>query len=61
MTEKIIYNRLYAFLTAKGILHDEQFGFWKHHSTAHALHKSVESIKATIWKMAETYLVFLLT
>jgi hypothetical protein len=42
--EKIIYNRLYAFLTAKGILHDEQFGFRKRHSTAHALHKSVESI-----------------
>ena len=37
--EKIIYKRLYKFFTAKGILHDEQFGFRKGHSTSHALHK----------------------
>ena len=42
--EKIIYTRLYAFFTAKGILHEDQFGFRKGHSTTHALHKSVESI-----------------
>ena len=42
--EKIIYTRLYAFFMAKGILHEDQFGFRKGHSTTHALHKSVESI-----------------
>ena len=42
--EKIIYTRLYNYLTSKGILRDEQFGFRKSHSTVHALHRSVESI-----------------
>ena len=41
--EKLIYNRLYKFLSANGILHDEQFGFRKNHSTVHALHQSVQS------------------
>ena len=36
--EKIIFSRLYSFLTAKSILHDKQFGFRKSHSTSHALH-----------------------
>ena len=42
--EKIIYNRLYKFFTSRGILHDEQFGFRRGHSTTHALHKSVDFI-----------------
>ena len=42
--EKIIYKRLYNFLTSKGILHDNQFGFRKGHSTSHALHESVDAI-----------------
>ena len=46
--EKIIYNRLYAFFTSKGILHDDQFGFRKGHSTSHALHKSVDSITKSL-------------
>ena len=46
--EKIIYKRLYAFFTSKGILQDEQFGFRKGHSTTHALHKSVDSITRTL-------------
>ena len=46
--EKIIYNRLYNFFTAKGVLHEDQFGFRKGHSTAHALHKSVNSIKMNL-------------
>ena len=36
--EKLIYSRLYRFLTYKGILSDAQFGFRKGHSTAHAIH-----------------------
>ena len=30
--EKIIYSRLYDYLTSKGILYDNQFGFRKSHS-----------------------------
>ena len=44
--EKIIFARLYSFLTAKNILHDKQFGFRKSHSTSHALHSSVEIIRS---------------
>ena len=46
--EKIIYKRLYKFFTNKGILHDEQFGFRKGHSTTHALHKSVNAISKSM-------------
>ena len=46
--EKIIYNRLYTFLTSNGVLHDEQFGFRKGHSTTHALHRSVHNISKSL-------------
>ena len=42
--EKIIYSRLYNFLISKNILHENQFGFRKGHSTSHALNYSVEEI-----------------
>ena len=42
--EKIIYKRLYRFFISKGILHSDQFGFRKGHSTNHALHRSVDAI-----------------
>ena len=43
--EKIIYNRLYSFLTSQKILYDKQFGFRKSHSTTHAINHSVTHIK----------------
>ena len=43
--EKIIYSRLYSYLSAKGILQDNQFGFRKSHSTSHALNYSVSEIR----------------
>ena len=43
--EKIIYSRLYKFLTQKGMISDSQFGFRKNHSTGHAIHHSVDIIK----------------
>ena len=46
--EKIIYKRLYSFLSSNGVLHDQQFGFRKGHSTTHALHKSVNDITKSI-------------
>ena len=42
--EKIIYKRLYSFLTYKGILSDSQFGFRKGHSTSHAINYSTNII-----------------
>ena len=42
--EKIIYSRLIKFFMANGILHEDQFGFRKGHSTTHALHKSIDII-----------------
>ena len=35
--EKMIYVRLYSFLTTNGTLHKSQFGFRKSHSTSHDL------------------------
>ena len=43
--EKIIYSRLYDYLTSKGILYDNQFGFWKPHSFSHALNYSISEVQ----------------
>ncbi len=42
--EKIIYSRLYSFLSSKGIIDKHQFGFRKGHSTNHALNYSINHI-----------------
>ena len=42
--EKIIYNRLYSFLTSEGMMYKKHFGFRKHHSTAHAINYSIIQI-----------------
>ena len=42
--EKIIYKRLYSFLTTMGVIYDKQFGFRKNHSTSHAINYSVNKI-----------------
>ena len=42
--EKIIYSRLYSFLTAMNVIYDKQFGFRKNHSTTHAINYSVNEI-----------------
>ena len=44
ISEKIIYQRLYSFLTANNIIYDKQFGFRKHHSTSHAVNYSINQI-----------------
>ena len=46
--EKLIYRRLYGFLTAKGIINENQFGFRKGHSTSHALNYSVNHIESLL-------------
>lgn len=42
--EKLIYQRLYSFLTSKNILYDKQFGFRQKHSTSHAVNYSIDHI-----------------
>ena len=42
--EKIIYTRMYSFVVAQGILHENQFGFQQSHSTSHALNYAVTKI-----------------
>ena len=43
--EKIIYDRLYFFITARKILSPTQFGFRKMYSTSHAVNHSIDLIK----------------
>ena len=35
--EKIIYSRLYSFLSSMNVIYRMQFGFRKNHSTSHAI------------------------
>lgn len=42
--ERIIYNRLFDFLTENNILYSSQFGFQKRHSTEHAFVDLVDQI-----------------
>ena len=42
--EKIIYKRLYNFLSSQSVLHENQYGFRKSHSTSHALNYSISHI-----------------
>ena len=46
--EKVIYKRLYSFLSSKGILYDNQYGFRKGHSTSHALNYSIDLIRKSL-------------
>ena len=46
--EKIIYSRLYSFLTSQNTLFENQFGFRKSHSTNHALNYSVDYINSKV-------------
>ena len=48
--EKLIYSRLYSFLTSKNIIYDKQFGFRQNHSTAHAINYSVNKILSELEK-----------
>lgn len=48
--EKLIYTRLYSFLSSKNVIYDKQFGFRKNHSTAHAINYSVNKILSELEK-----------
>ena len=57
--EKIIYSRLYSFLTDHNILSNTQFGFRKHHSTSYAVNYSVNLIKQFQYEGKSTIGVFI--
>ena len=42
--ERVMYNRLYKYLTDQKILHPQQFGFRKGHSTEHAIVQLADQI-----------------
>ena len=42
--EKVIYSRLYSFLTSINAIYENQFGFRKKHSTSHAINYSINYI-----------------
>ncbi len=57
--EKIIYNRLYDYLTAMNIIYDRQFGFRKMHSTSHAINYSVNKILGEVEQNKHTIGIFI--
>ena len=48
--EKVIYTRMYSFLTDNNLLYDKQFGFRANYSTNHALISTTEQIKLQLDK-----------
>ena len=46
--EKVIYKRMFQYLTENNMIYERQFGFRENHSTHHALISITESIKESI-------------
>ena len=57
--EKIIYERLYSFLTSQGIMNTKQFGFRKGHSTSHALNYSINHIEKALERKEHVLGIFI--
>ena len=57
--EKLIYNRLYSFFTAKNTIYENQYGFRKNHSTSHAVNLSVKQIIDQIEKKRHVIGIFI--
>ena len=57
--EKLIYNRLYSFLTSQNLIFSKQFGFRKGHSTSHALNYSVDQLTKSIASGQHTIGIFI--
>ena len=43
--EKLIYTRMYSYLTKKDLIYSKQFGFRSNHSTNHAIISITEHIR----------------
>ena len=46
--EKLIYSRIYGFVSSQGVLSKTHFGFRKSHSTSHAVNYSVDLITKSL-------------
>ena len=57
--EKLIYNRLYSFFTAKNNIYENQYGFRKNHLTSHAVNLSVKQITDQIEKKIHAIGIFI--
>ena len=57
--EKLIYNRLYSFFTAKNTIYENQYGFRKKHLTSHAVNLSVKQIIDQIEKKRHVIGIFI--
>ena len=57
--EKIIYARMYDYLTNRNILSESQYGFRKQHSTSHAIHHSVHTIRKSYNENRHTLGIFI--
>ena len=55
----LIYKRIYAFLIAKNILYEKQFGFRKNHSTSYAVNYSVKYVADNIEQKKHVVGIFL--
>ena len=47
--EKVMFARLYSFLTSQNLLYENQYGFRKYHSTSHAINYSVHHVESCIF------------
>ena len=56
--EKIMYNRLYKYLTDNSMLYKKQFGFQDRHSTEHAIVQLVDQIRNSFESKQSTLRVF---
>ena len=57
--EKVIYTRLYDFLTKNKIITEFLFGFQKSHSTTHAIHDSIDFMKQSHSKSRQVLALFI--
>ena len=56
--EKVMYNRLYKYLTDNSILYKRQFGFQEGHFTEHAIFQLVDQIRSSFESKQYTLGVF---
>ena len=57
--EKVIYSRMYSFMTSMGIIYNKQFGFRKNHSTSHAINYSIAKILKEVEKKRHVIGIFI--
>ena len=57
--EKIIYSRLYSFLTTMNVIYENQFGFRNNRSTSNAINYSIDKILGEIEKKRHVIGIFI--